>query len=145
MYSANCRSLCTGSYGASGSPSGLFAMLTVCRFFLGIGIGGEYPAGSVAAAEATGELKKGARNRWFILFTNCSIDTGFVISAFVPLVWLWILGEDHLRANWRISLGLGIIPPFMLFFLRLRLQEPEQTKKNTMAKSTSYFLLGFEC
>lgn len=70
------------------------------------------------------------------------IDLGFVVSAFVPLVFLWILGEDHLRANWRISLGLGIIPPFALFFLRFRLHEPEQTKKNTMAGTkTPYWLV----
>ena len=54
------------SYGAGGSIQGLFAALTAFRFFLGIGIGGEYPAGSVACAESTGELKHGHRNRWFI-------------------------------------------------------------------------------
>lgn len=70
------------------------------------------------------------------------IDIGFVVSAFVPLVFLWILGEDNLRANWRISLGLGIIPPFALFFLRFRLHEPEQTKKNSMAQvKTPYWLV----
>ncbi|KAH1290757.1 hypothetical protein KXX11_000641, partial [Aspergillus fumigatus] len=58
--------LSAGSYGAHGSQAGLFAALTAYRFFLGIGIGGEYPAGSVAAAESTGELKSGHRNRWFI-------------------------------------------------------------------------------
>ncbi len=45
---------------------------------------GEYPAGSVGCAEATGELKSGTRHRWFILFTNSMIDFGFVIGAFVP-------------------------------------------------------------
>lgn len=55
-----------GSYGAGGNIQGLFAALTAFRFFLGIGIGGEYPAGSVACAESTGELKHGHRNRWFI-------------------------------------------------------------------------------
>jgi MFS family permease len=55
-----------GSYGAGDNIQGLFAALTAFRFFLGIGIGGEYPAGSVACAESTGELKHGHRNRWFI-------------------------------------------------------------------------------
>lgn len=41
---------------------------------VGIGIGGEYPAGSVGCAESTGELKKGSRNLWFIMFTNTMID-----------------------------------------------------------------------
>lgn len=71
------------------------ASQVVCRFFLGIGIGGEYPAGSVAAAEATTEVKSGTRNRWFILFTNFSIDVGFVVAALVPLVFLGILGTDR--------------------------------------------------
>jgi MFS family permease len=78
--------LCTGSYGAGGSIYGLFAALTAYRFFLGIGIGGEYPAGSVGCAESTGELKSGTRNRWFILFTNCQIDFGFVVAAIVPMI-----------------------------------------------------------
>lgn len=76
--------LAAGSYGYHGSVTGMFAALTAWRFFVGIGIGGEYPAGSVACAEATGELKSGTRNKWFILFTNVMIDWGFVIGAFVP-------------------------------------------------------------
>ena len=77
--------LATGSYGAGGTPGGLFAALTAYRFLLGIGIGGEYPAGSVAAAEASGETKRGTRNTWFVMFTNVAIDWGFVIGAFVSV------------------------------------------------------------
>lgn len=75
--------LATGSYW-HGEPVGMFNMLVAWRFFVGVGIGGEYPAGSVASAEATGELKAGTRHRWFILFTNTMIDWGFVLGAFVP-------------------------------------------------------------
>jgi len=42
--------LAAGSYGAGGSIGGLLAALTAYRFLLGIGIGGEYPAGSVACS-----------------------------------------------------------------------------------------------
>lgn len=73
--------LCAGSYGWHGSDKGMFAAITAWRFFLGIGIGGEYPAGSVGCAEASGELKTGTRNRWFIMFTNVMIDWGFVIGG----------------------------------------------------------------
>jgi hypothetical protein len=48
------------------------------------------------------------------------IDLGFVISAFVPLVLLWIFGMDHLRAVWRVSLGLGVIPALAVLVWRLR-------------------------
>lgn len=55
--------LCTGAYGG-GSVHGLTNAIVAYRFLLGIGIGGEYPAGSSACAESTGELKSGTRNRW---------------------------------------------------------------------------------
>lgn len=74
----------TGAWGPS--PHQLFACLTGMRFFLGVGIGGEYPSGSVGAAEGTAELKAGTRNWWFIMFTNVMIDFGFVIGAFVPML-----------------------------------------------------------
>ncbi|OJD14170.1 hypothetical protein AJ78_05457 [Emergomyces pasteurianus Ep9510] len=126
--------LSAGAYGANGSPNGIFAALTAYRFFLGVGIGGEYPAGSVAAAESTGELKKGHRNRWFVMFTNVQIDFGFVVAAFVPMVLVLIFTEDHLRVAWRVMLGLGVIPPLSLLYLRLRLQEPEEFNRERMYK-----------
>jgi MFS family permease len=121
--------LSASSYGAGGSLQGMFAALTAYRFLVGIGIGGEYPAGSVACSEATGELKSGTRNRWFILFTNVCIDWGFVIGAFIPYLLVVICTEKHLRAVWRISLGLGVVPPLLLLFLRLKLKEPEEFKR----------------
>jgi MFS family permease len=114
-----------GSYGG-GTPSGVFAALTAYRFLLGIGIGGEYPAGSVACAESTGELKAGHRNRWFIFSTNFAIDMGFVVSSLVPMIVVLATGENHLRAAWRICLGLGVIPPLSLLYLRIKLKEPEE-------------------
>ncbi|KAH6679283.1 major facilitator superfamily domain-containing protein [Halenospora varia] len=121
-----------GSYGYHGSIQGMFAALTAYRFLVGIGIGGEYPAGSVACSEATGELKSGSRNRWFIMFTNVAIDWGFVIGAFIPYLLVVICTEKHLRAAWRISLGLGVVPPLILLYLRLKLKEPEEFTRESM-------------
>ncbi|KAL1596835.1 glycerophosphoinositol permease [Nothophoma quercina] len=130
-----------GSYGAGGSPTGLLAALVAYRFFLGIGIGGEYPAGSVGCAESTGELKSGSRNKWFILFTNVQIDLAFFIAAIVATVVVVITGEDHLRVAWRVCLGIGIIPPLSLLYLRLKLQEPEAFKRESLAKAKTPWLL----
>lgn len=60
------------------------------------------------------------------------IDTGFVISAFVPLVLYWICGPNHLRAVWRLSLGLGFIPAMLVFIWRLSMDEPDSYKKSSM-------------
>lgn len=157
--------LSAGSYGG-GTVNGMLQALTAWRFLLGIGIGyagrllhedielirlrGEYPAGSVACAESTGELKEGHRNRWFIMFTNVQvnakasaeygrriadlyqIDIGFVASTFVPMIVVLACTENHLRAAWRICLGLGVIPPLSLLYLRLKLSEPEEFQRESM-------------
>ncbi|EMC99616.1 hypothetical protein BAUCODRAFT_29991 [Baudoinia panamericana UAMH 10762] len=133
--------LSTGSYGANGSISGLFAALTAYRFFLGIGIGGEYPAGSVACAESTAELRSGTRNRWFVLFTNVQIDFGFVVAAIVPMIVVLITTEQHLHTAWRVCLGLGVIPPLSILYLRIKLSEPESFKRGTMARTKTPWLL----
>ncbi|KAJ3120578.1 hypothetical protein HK100_012737 [Physocladia obscura] len=132
--------LATGSY-FNGDPVGMFNMLAVWRFFVGIGIGGEYPAGSVACAESTGELKAGTRNTWFIMFTNTAIDWGFVVGAFVPYILAAICNNENYGTIWRTSLGIGIIFPLALFYIRLKLKEPEEFTRNSMRYAkTPYFL-----
>lgn len=44
-------------------------------------------------------------------------------------------GEDHLRAAWRIMLGLGVVPPLSLIYMRYKLEEPEAFKRESMAKA----------
>ncbi|PGG96588.1 hypothetical protein GX51_07750 [Blastomyces parvus] len=135
--------LSAGAYGVGGTPSALFAALTAYRFFLGVGIGGEYPAGSVAAAESTGGLKKGHRNRWFVMFTNVQIDLGFILAAIVPMVVVLILTESHLRAAWRVMLGIGVIPPLSLLYMRLKVQEPEEFTRERMHQYPVWLIIRF--
>ncbi|KDQ57339.1 hypothetical protein JAAARDRAFT_292602 [Jaapia argillacea MUCL 33604] len=129
--------LSAASSGAHHSLGGLLAMLSACRFLLGIGVGAEYPCGSVAASEQTEEpgIAKNAQHRWFALATNTMIDFGFVVGAFVPLVLYWICGLNHLRAVWRISLGLGAIPAAAVFIWRLKMEEPTRFKKDSMKRA----------
>ncbi|KAK7690583.1 hypothetical protein QCA50_005681 [Cerrena zonata] len=136
--------LSAASSGANHSLHGMLAMLSACRFLLGIGIGAEYPCGSVAASEQSEEegVSKNAQHRWFALATNSMIDFGFVVAAFVPLVLFWIFGENHLRAVWRISLGLGVVPALAVFIWRLKMDEPSHYKKHSMARiKTPYWLI----
>lgn len=127
-----------GTWGANGSAYGLFAALTTFRFFLGIAIGAEYPTSSVIASEFANQLPIGKRNRYFCWFTNFCIDAGFVVSAFVPLVLLWIFSEKHLHAVWRLTLGLGAIPPFALFFMRMKIKDSESFQKYNMKTLTKF-------
>jgi hypothetical protein len=101
-------------------------------FLLGIGVGAEYPCGSVAASEQSEEegIAKNAQHRWFALATSTKpslalaaltyvtildtmIDLGFVISSFVPLVlfWMWALPSSrfgNLIAHFSVFTDLAI-------------------------------------
>ncbi len=136
--------LCGLSWGANASVGGMLAALTAYRFFLGIGIGGEYPAGSVAAAEASSSIPSGKRNRWFIWFTNCMIDSGFVIAALVPVILLNIYKRENLGWVWRMTLGFGAIPPLALFYLRLKFKEHDLIKNNNFRRTAPPYFLIFK-
>lgn len=135
--------LSAGAYGAGGTLSSMLAALTAYRFLVGIGVGGEYPAGSVGAAESSNELKKGHRNRWFILFTDFQIDLGFVAGTLVPMICVLIFTENHLRAAWRVALGLGVVPPLSLLWLRIKLKEPEEYNRHRMTKYPYKLIIKF--
>ncbi|KAJ7116458.1 MFS Git1p-related glycerophosphoinositol and glycerophosphocholine permease [Mycena epipterygia] len=126
--------LSAASSGANHSVHGLLAMLITCRFFLGIGIGAEYPCGSVSASEQTEgkAISKNAQHRWFALATNCMIDLAWCVAAFIPLLLFWICGPNHLRVVWRLSLGLGFFPAIAVFAWRFTMEEPELYKKSAM-------------
>lgn len=136
--------LCAGAWGVGTTGTnagGLFAAITAYRFFLGIAIGSEYSSSSPAAAEASNLLPAGKRNRYFCLFTNFMIDFGFVISAFVPMVLLWICTPKHLTPVWRITIGLGALPPITLFYFRLKYKESAAFRKTKFRKVMPYWRL----
>ncbi|QRG40971.1 hypothetical protein FDK38_005465 [Candidozyma auris] len=127
-----------GSWGKT--PEGMFVALTVFRFFLGIGIGAEYPTASVIASEFANMLPVGHRNRYFIWFTNSCICSGYVAAAFVPMVLLWITSTKirDLHIIWRLTLGLGTIPPFALFFMRRKMKPSESYQKTNMRSAKKF-------
>lgn len=57
---------------------------------------------------------------------------GFVLANLVPMILVLIFTENHLRATWRVALGLGVLPPLSLLYLRLKLKEPEEFNRETM-------------
>lgn len=61
--------------------------------------------------------------------TNVAIDMGFVLGAFVPYILVLIFSENHLRAVWRLTIGLGVVVPSSLFYFRLKLTEPKAFQK----------------
>lgn len=120
--------------------------LIAFRFFLGVGLGGEYPSGSVTAAEATENpgVSKKHQQKLFIWATNTMLDFAFSIAWFVCLVLLWIFGLNHTRAVWRGTLLLGFVPPLILLIARIFMVEPVAYKKNSMRHTKIPYWLIFK-
>lgn len=111
----------------------MLLVLTILRFFIGIGIGGEYPTSSVNASEYSSFLSVGNRNRYFIWFTHLMINLGLIFSALFGYIFLLILGKEKLILISSLTLGMGIIPLILLFYLRSNipsLNSKEKTEKN---------------
>lgn len=101
------------------------------------------------------------RGGTYVTILDTMIDFGFVISSFVPLVlfWMWVLpsftfwgpqcsllglhrfGNDHLRAVWRLSLGLGVFPALAVLIWRLNMQNPSHYRKHSMRDTRIPYLL----
>ncbi|PFH49612.1 hypothetical protein AMATHDRAFT_118615, partial [Amanita thiersii Skay4041] len=80
-------------------------------------------------------ISKNTQNRWFALATINMICFGFVMSSFVPLVLFWIFGNDHLRAVWRLSLGLGMVSATAVFIWRFNMEEPVRYRQDSMKRT----------
>lgn len=51
-------------------------------------------------------------------------------------------GNNHLRAVWRLSLGLGVVPALAVLLWRLKMDEPTSYKKNALVRGkTPYWLI----
>ncbi|KIJ15663.1 hypothetical protein PAXINDRAFT_163069 [Paxillus involutus ATCC 200175] len=108
--------LSAASAGANNSVAGMLAMLAACRFLIGIGIGAGYPCGTVSASEQSeeGAIAKNAQHRF---------------------------GNNHIRAVWRLSLGLGVVPALAVLLWRLRMTEPLSYKDSMKSARIPYWLV----
>ena len=136
--------LCAGSYGAHGAPSGTLVALTVWRFFLGVGIGAEYPAGSAACSESTQDLKPGHRHAIFVLATNSMINIGFCFGPLTAYILLLIFRDTRLEWVWRLTLAFGAIPPLSVLYFRLKMEDTTSMSKYSLTKSRTPYLLTFK-
>ncbi|KAL8276768.1 hypothetical protein RQP46_010824 [Phenoliferia psychrophenolica] len=114
------------AYGGD-NPQVLWRCLIAYRFLIGIGIGAEYPAGSVAASENTED--PGVSKKWqqglLVAATNTAIDFGFVAAYLVPYFSLMIFGEGRLEWVWRLTLGFGAVSAFIVLLFRMTMVEPK--------------------
>ncbi|KAJ3000570.1 hypothetical protein HDV02_004865 [Globomyces sp. JEL0801] len=95
------------------------------------GIGGEYPASSVAASEASSDVPKN-RHGLFIGVTNVAIDVGWALASFVSYLFAKMFEHENIEWIWRSTIAFGVIVPLFTLWFRMKLVEPKAYSQNRM-------------
>lgn len=115
-----------------GTNEGVINTLIIYRFLLGVGIGGEYPAGSTTISEGAQEMSGKHKHSMFIFLTDFMICMGFVVAGFMSFLLTSALGESRQSVIWRLLLAIGSICPLALLIVRFRMGEPESYRTYAM-------------
>ncbi|KAI0015119.1 metabolite transport protein [Xylariomycetidae sp. FL0641] len=137
------------SAAAHGSdPTGMFWMLIVARGIAGVGAGGEYPVSGAGAAEATDESDQYRKRRGFMfaMLADLSASLGYVWGGLVPLLLLLCVHQRVADYDivWRTSFALGLVPPLVIFWFRLRMSVSTAYRKSSMRKQRVPYWLALK-
>ena len=66
-----------------------------------------------------------------------------MIGNVVPTIVAAIAPERY-NTIWRVSLGIGVVPPLMLLYLRIKLKEPESFSRNSFRGTKTPYKLAFK-
>jgi MFS family permease len=91
--------------------------MAVLRFFVAMGVGGEWAVASAMVAEV---FPKRARAWSLGIFHASSVLGTFLAVA----AGVWLVGNPKL--GWRWGFAVGAVPSLLTLWIRLRLREPEQ-------------------
>jgi MFS family permease len=91
--------------------------LAICRFFLGLGMGGEWNSGGTLVAETWPSAWRGramgiVQSSWAIGYALAAIVAGAVLA----------------RANWRWVFFVGVLPALLVFWIQHDVPEPQLWK-----------------
>jgi PHS family inorganic phosphate transporter-like MFS transporter len=110
------------------SPSwSIYSQIACWRFFLGAGVGGEYPLAATVTSESSSAAKRGTLMAG--VFSMQGI--GSLLSVIVVLICL--SSGQSTEFTWRFALAFGAVPALIAFPFRLLMHETEsfeQVKQN---------------
>jgi PHS family inorganic phosphate transporter-like MFS transporter len=93
---------------------GVYHMLAVCRFLLGLGCGGVYPLAATLTAEASSQHE----NKGKLVALVFSLQgVGYLCVSLTAYALVWIFGDKSDLA-WRLLLGFGCVPGLLLIMIR---------------------------
>lgn len=103
------------------------AFLLVCRIILGLGMGGEWASGEVLVAESWPRQYRGK----VIGMVQSGWAIGYILAAILATL---IIPNFDVDLGWRILFFIGILPAFLVFYIRRHLGEPEIWKKTSQMR-----------
>jgi len=102
--------------------------MIVLRFFVAMGVGGEWAVASAMVAEV---IPRWARVRSLGIFHATSTLGSYLAIA----AGAFIVGNPAIQTeaipdlNWRLAFGIGVLPALLTIWIRVKLKEPESWKK----------------
>lgn len=99
--------------GGSATATGFYSLL-FWRSLVGIGLGGEWSAGSVLVAESWPAQHRGKA----ISFMQSGWALGYMLAALISSIVLPAYG-------WRVLFVIGVLPALLTLLIRRKVQEPE--------------------
>jgi len=111
----------------------LAMQLALTRFWLGIGVGGEYPLSATVTAEA---FSDDVQRRGFLMACVISMQGfGMLLSCIVAFCSL--TAGLSFQTTWRLLLAFGAIPSCVAFYLRTQMHESEVFTKARESQAAS--------
>jgi len=126
VYWMSAALMVLAAVGSALSPN--LVALTVFRFLLGFGVGGDYPVSAVLMSEYAGHKDRGRQ----VALVFSAQAVGLIIGPLLALAFLG--GGAGPALTWRLLLGIGAIPAATAVWLRRKLPEPERFKSVSTAK-----------
>ncbi|KAI8614650.1 major facilitator superfamily domain-containing protein [Chytriomyces sp. MP71] len=103
----------------------ILVILSVWRFFLGIGIGGDYPMSAVITSEFANVKYRGMMLAAVFAMQGIGILVGGLVYVITLAAMKNQIQQDYLALDtvWRLAVGFGIIPALGAVYFRLTIPE----------------------
>jgi MFS family permease len=115
IYGFEVLVLAAGAIASAFAPNIWF--LVVCRFILGLGIGGDYPVSATIMSEYAGTKVRGL----LVSLVFAMQGLGLIVGPLVAIILLSAGVSNDLA--WRLMLALGAIPALSVFYMRRQIHE----------------------
>ncbi|KAG8894456.1 Inorganic phosphate transporter pho84 [Tulasnella sp. 403] len=130
MYGIELILMVTATFGqaiAGGGPGvNIIGVLITWRFFMGVGIGGDYPLSAVITSEFATTRFRGRMMAAVVAMQGFGNITASLVALIVTAAFKdAIVNTDPLKVDylWRLVIGLGMIPGVLALYSRLTIPE----------------------